>query len=77
MIDFSTQIIINQHTLIIPNILPYEPHIVSGSLAFGFFYVDWIFDYLLWEYIKPYRNKLFNPKVIKEGLKQWIKEKII
>ena len=48
---------IGEHNFILPYI--YEPHIVTASMVFGFFFIDYLFDYLFWEnYIRPVRNNL-------------------
>jgi len=57
---------LGEHPLILPWI--YEPHIVTGSIVFGFFVCDALFDYLFWEKIRPYRNKL------KERIKKCLKK---
>jgi len=47
-----------------------EPHIVTASMVFGYFFVEEIFFILFWdEYIKPLREKI--KKKIKEKIK-WV-----
>jgi hypothetical protein len=65
----KTDILLLNHSMIIPDILPFNPYVVTGSLVFGYFYVEWIFFYLLWQYIRPIREK------IKEVIKRCLTKK--
>jgi hypothetical protein len=58
-LDFNRLMITNQT-------LTFEPHIVTASILFGAWYLEMIFDLLLWPYVRPYRNRL------REWIKRWV-----
>ena len=58
----------SSHLLIPPDIITYNPHVVTASILFGyFFFVEEMFFMLFWEYLKPIRER------IKERIKLWLK----
>jgi hypothetical protein len=59
--------------LIVPNIITYEPHVVTGSIIAGYFIVEEIAYLLFWkEYVKPIREKI--KCLIKNVMNYFLKE---
>ena len=55
---YSNPVVPSYSLLILPNILTYNPYVVTFSMLIGLWYLEIIFDLLLWQYIRPYRNQV-------------------